>query len=251
MFQGGPDEETVSKDPGTTVSPSGPDSAVQQPILVVEDTGSGRAVIQGIVRQAGYEVVEASTGEQALELFRWSQPGAVILEITLPGISGFEVCRHMRAEADELPILMLSRRSESEHKLRGFESGADDYLVKPFHPGELIARVRAILRRCFSPSRGALRWESIQLEPVSLKCRKGNVEIDLTPKEALLLAAFLRNPGRVLGRELLAREVWGAGHFCSAKGLDMHIRRLREKIEEDPSRPKHVRTAWGAGYVWR
>jgi len=229
----------------------GQDLVQSQPILVVGEPRPGRNNVQGIVRDAGFEVVGAGTGEEALELFQRTQPGAIILDITLPGINGFEVCAHLRAETDEVPILMLSRRAEGEHKMRGFELGADDYLVRPFHPGELIARIRAMLRRCWAPERGILRSGDIQFEPITLKCHKGGVEIDLTPKEALLLSAFLQSPGRVLDREQLARRLWGEDHYGSAKGLDMHIRRLREKIEDDPSRPAHLVTAWGAGYLWK
>lgn len=235
----------------TAMKASDQDSTQARPILVVEDASLGGSPIQGIVREAGFNVVGVGTGEHALNHFLQQQPEAVILDITLPGISGFEVCQHLRAMNKDVPILMLSHRARGEDKVRGFELGADDYVVKPFHPGELVARVRAILRRCLVPSQGVLRSGDIHLEPMSLKCCKGDSEIDLTPKEAALLMAFLRNPSRVLGRDFLTRILWGEGHFGSAKGLDMHIRRLREKIEDDPSRPVRLRTAWGAGYVWK
>ncbi len=227
------------------------DSDGPQPILVVGGPSPGMNNVQVIVREAGFEVVGTGTGEEALEVFQRAQPGAVILDLTLPGISGFEVCAHLRSKTDQVPILILSRHSEDEHKMRGFELGADDYLVKPFHPGELVARIRALLRRCWAPARTILGSGGIQFDPMTLKCRKGAMEIDLTPKEARLLSAFLRNPGKVLSRDHLVRMTWGEEHYGSAKGLDMHIRRLREKIEDDPSRPRHLVTAWGAGYLWK
>lgn len=219
--------------------------------LVVEDDCMARKYIRITLQKAGFKVMEASNGEEALELFHQEQPRVALLDIGLPGMDGFEVCRRMRQQREDMAILILTGRGDDTDKVSGLELGADDYLVKPFGPEVLVAQIKAVLRRCVRQNQTSdvLTHGDLRLEFHTLKVFKGNREVDLTPREFTLLAAFLKHPGEVLTREQLHREVWGEQHHVSPKALDVNIFKLREKLEEDPAHPRYFRTERGVGYI--
>lgn len=221
-------------------------------VLVVEDEPLARVSIRAALVKGGFRVIEAESGEQALGHFvQGPFPDVVILDIGLPGLDGFEVCQRIREKRADTPILMLTARADPSDKITGLTLGADDYLVKPFNPGELVARIRAVLRRSIqrTPSLEPLVFGDLSLDPQSRKAFKNGVDVNLSPREFTLLAALLRHPGQVMSREKLAKEVWGGAEHGKARALDVFVCKLREKIEDDPARPHYVRTAWGAGYV--
>jgi two-component system alkaline phosphatase synthesis response regulator PhoP len=175
----------------------------------------------------------------------------VILDIGLPGRNGFEVCQKIREKRADTAVLMLTARTDAEDKITGLTLGADDYIVKPFNPGELVARIRAVLRRSTQrvASTEPLVFEELVLDIQSLKAYKAGVDVNLSPREFALLAALIRHPGQVMSREQLGKEVWGTTQRGNARALDVFVCKLREKIEDNPARPRYVKTAWGAGYV--
>lgn len=219
--------------------------------LVVEDDAPTLKFLHRTLSAGGFQVLGAASGEEGIELFGTHHPRLIVLDILLPGINGFEVCRAVRATEENVAILMLTSKNSEEDKVLGLELGADDYMVKPFSPVELMARLQAILRRMrrAGDPEGPLEHQGIRLEFRHQKCFKGEREIDLTPQEFILLAELLRNAGRPLSREALSTALWGPDHHGSPKSLDVYIRRLREKIEDNPSDPTLIRTAWGFGYV--
>ena len=219
-------------------------------VMVVEDDPGARKYIRIALQKAGYQVREAGSGEEALGLMDERPPGIVLLDIGLPGIDGFEVCRRLRSWREDLAILMITGRSGDADKVSSLDLGADDYLVKPFNPDVLMARIRAVARRCCRPPQPAegLEHGDLRIEFLGMKVFKGDREVDLTPREFSLLAAFLRHPDEILTRDRLHREVWGEHHFGSAKALDVLVCKLREKLEDDPAHPKRFRTEWGVGY---
>jgi len=222
-------------------------------ILVVEDEESIRKFIKINLVKCGYRVSEADTGEAALEMIMKNKPAAVILDIMLPGIDGFEVCEKIRSLMPDIIIIMLTARGQDTDKITGLEIGADDYMVKPFNPLELVARLRNILRRVNGSSRcpgSIIAYKNLLLDMESQKFLKDNVEIDLTPTEFNMLKTFMKNAGRALSRNELFDLIWGKNYFGDMKTLDVYIRRLREKIEDDPSNPKFIETVWGFGYRW-
>jgi DNA-binding response OmpR family regulator len=220
-------------------------------VLVVEDEPLTRLSLRTALLKDGFKVQEAESGEEALSLFDQIHPQAVILDIGLPGLNGFEVCRRIREKRKDTGILMLTARADTEDKINGLELGADDYLVKPFNPGELVARIRAVLRR--SALRPAVEeplvFGDLRLDFQTLHASKGGVDVNLSPREFALLAALLRHPGKVMSRDQLAKEVWGTAKRGNARALDVFVCKLREKIEDDPARPRYIKTAWGAGYI--
>lgn len=222
-------------------------------VLVVEDDPAARKFICLTLQKSGFQVVEADSGEEALERFDHHLPRAALLDLGLPGMDGFAVCRELRQRREDLAILILTGRGEDTDKVSALDLGADDYLVKPFGPEVLVARLRAVLRRCDRSNRmpEALVLGDLRMELLTMKVFKGGVEVDLTPRELALLGAFLRHPGEVLSREQLCGEVWGENHHGSAKALDVFLCKLREKLEDDPTHPKHFRTERGVGFVCR
>jgi two-component system alkaline phosphatase synthesis response regulator PhoP len=221
-------------------------------VLVVEDEPLARITIRTALLKDGFKAIEVETGEEALGLFDQSPaPNVVILDIGLPGLDGFEVCRKIREKREDTPILMLTARADPADKIAGLTLGADDYLVKPFDPGELVARIRAVLRRSAqrTPPPEPLAFEELYLDFQSQKVFKSGVDANLSPREFALLAALIRHPGQIMSREQLGKEVWGTTQRGNARALDVFVCKLREKIEADPSRPHYVRTAWGEGYV--
>jgi two-component system, OmpR family, response regulator VicR len=224
-------------------------------ILVVDDE---KTIVKGLkfsLEKEGYEVFTAYDGEEALRVFSSEKPDLIILDLMLPEIDGFEVCRRLR-KTEEVPIIMLTARGEDIDKILGLELGADDYVTKPFNPRELAARVKAILRRAHTtgldPSNmQVIRLQNLQIDLFQHKVRVHDKDVDLTSKEFALLSLLASNPGRVFSRVQLLEHVWGYEFYGDARTVDVHIRHLREKIESDPSAPQLILTVWGAGYKFR
>ncbi|MCE1229323.1 MAG: response regulator transcription factor [Firmicutes bacterium] len=219
-------------------------------ILVVEDEPATRLLIYRTLTQAGYSVLEADSGEAALALCREHHPKLLVLDLLLPGLDGFAICRTLRSENDAVPILMLTVCKEDEDKIKGLELGADDYMTKPFNPREVLARVKAILRRTLTLQDAPLKHHGLSMHFQLQKCFKEDREIDLTPHEFQLLATLMQNAGKPISREELLEKVWGKNHHGTPKRLDVYIRRVREKVEDDPSEPTLIRTLWGFGYIF-
>ncbi|TEB08650.1 Alkaline phosphatase synthesis transcriptional regulatory protein PhoP [Pelotomaculum schinkii] len=219
-------------------------------ILVVEDEESIRRFITLNLSAVGYEVGEAETGEKALTMLRSFRPDVTVLDLMLPGISGFEVCQQIREMMPETLVIMLTAKGQDTDKILGLELGADDYLVKPFNPFELIARIKAMLRRrtYFKVSKNVLQCGDLCLDVIANKFLKKGVQIELTPTEFALLKMFMENQGKALKRNEILNAVWGEDYFGDTKTLDVHIRRLREKLENNPSAPDYIKTVWGSGY---
>ncbi|MGW1680104.1 response regulator transcription factor [Saccharopolyspora sp. NPDC002376] len=219
-------------------------------ILVVEDDPTVAQVVTGYLTRAGCTPVHASDGAMGLELARQMAPDLVVLDVMLPGLGGIEVLRELR-ESSQVPVIMLTSLGEEEHRLRGLESGADDYLTKPFSPRELVLRVQSVLRRTAAvppaPVEDVLRAGALTVDVSARLVSKAGRELGMTVKEFELLVFMLRNAGRVVRRDELMREVW-SHDFGDASTVTVHVRRLREKIEDDPSRPALLKTVWGVGY---
>ena len=223
-------------------------------ILVVEDEASIRKFITINLERNGYVVFEADSGEKALELIKTDRPRVMVLDVMLPGIDGFEVCRKVRRDFPEIIIIMLTARGQDVDKITGLELGADDYMVKPFNPRELTARIRTILRRTENNGAEAttlFRHKNLLMDLNSQKFFKNNIEVELTPTEFSVLRILICNPGKAMNRNDLLNAVWGKNYFGDLKTLDVYIRRLREKIEDNPSSPQFIETVWGFGYRWQ
>jgi two-component system phosphate regulon response regulator PhoB len=205
-----------------------------QQILVVDDEPDLQDLVRLTLSDAGYQVETAATGEAALECIRHAMPDLLVLDLMLPDMSGTDLCRHLRNRADtaDLPVLMLTAKSEEVDRVVGFELGADDYVTKPFSPRELALRVRALLRRRVSGSAEAelLEHRGIRIDLDRHRCFVGDEEIQLTAKEFRLLATLMRRPGRVQSRERLLDEVWGSDVTVTLRTIDTHLKRLREKL---------------------
>jgi DNA-binding response OmpR family regulator len=197
----------------------------------------------------GWKVEEAETGEEALERFNQAPTDVVLIDIMLPGVDGFEVCRSIRRISD-VPIIMVTARDDTHDIVAGLEAGADDYLTKPFAPKELSARIRAMLRRARPSDSGAthLRFGDLEIVPEEGVVRRAGEEVHLTKTEFRLLLELANSPGRVLSREVLLERVWGHGYFADGRLVDVHVRRLRTKVEVDAANPRHVVTVRGLGY---
>lgn len=222
-------------------------------ILVVDDEATIVEFVRINLEKAGFQVVSAADGETALALAAAEHPDLIVLDVMLPGRDGFEVCRELR-RTTSTPIIMLTARDEDIDKILGLELGADDYMTKPFNPRELVARIKAILRRVDRSGKNdghVIVRGRLQLDLDRHQVTAGGRVVDLTPKEFELLELFMKNPGRVFSREMLLEQLWGYDFFGDSKTVDVHIRRLREKVEEDPSSPTHILTVWGVGYKFR
>lgn len=223
-------------------------------VLVVEDEASIRKFISINLERSGFDVLEAESGEMALKMAASHKPSVMVLDVMLPGIDGFQVCSTLRNEMPDLIIIMLTARGQDVDKINGLELGADDYMVKPFNPRELTARIRTILRRTElsqNHDNTVLTYKNLSMDINSQKFFKDGKEIELTPTEFLILRMFMSNVGRALSRNELFNSVWGKNYFGDLKTLDVYIRRVREKIEENPSKPQYIETVWGFGYRWR
>jgi two-component system response regulator RegX3 len=220
-------------------------------VLVVEDEESFRDALGFMLRKEGFEVLAVDNGPAALDAFRKQEPDLILLDLMLPGLNGTEVCRTIR-QTSSVPIIMLTAKDTEIDKVVGLELGADDYVTKPFSSRELVARIRAVLRRG-SDSAEAAEGTVLEAGPVRMDVARHAVTIDgdrisLPLKEFDLLEFLLRNAGRVLTREQLIDRVWGSNYVGDTKTLDVHVKRLRTKIEPDPSAPKHLVTVRGLGY---
>jgi DNA-binding response OmpR family regulator len=219
-------------------------------ILLVEDDPTLSQTLRYNLDREGYQVLSASDGVQALELARRDHPDMLILDVMLPRLDGFSVCRILRQESD-VPILMLTARQDEVDRIAGLELGADDYVPKPFSLGELLARVRAIMRRTDrhpSGSREVLDGGGLHLDTGARRAWRDGAEIGLAQKEFDLLSCLMRNRGMALSRDVLLERVWGYDFVGDSRTVDVHIRWLREKIEPDPSRPVYIQTVRGVGY---
>jgi DNA-binding response OmpR family regulator len=217
-------------------------------ILIVEDDERIRLSLQLVLEDEGNVVDQAESAEAALELLARRPADVVLVDLMLPGMDGFELCRRLRASSD-VPILILTARSDSHDVVAGLEAGADDYVVKPAVPKELSARVRALLRRATrSDGRPGPVFGDIEVLPDAGAVRVAGVDVALTKTEFKLLCELAQNPGRLLSREALLDRVWGYGYFGDGRLVDVHIRRLRTKVEKDPTHPRHIVTVRGLGY---
>ena len=220
-------------------------------VLVVEDEVSIRKFIAVNLYRNGFEVFEAGDGEAALEMAKGVFPDVVVLDVMLPSMDGFEVCIQMRRLMPQIVIIMLTARGEDMDKIMGLELGADDYMVKPFNPLELMARIRANLRKVprYSPGKAnCLFFRQLMLDMEGQRFYKNGREIELTPTEFAIMKVFLSNPQKAFSRNEIMNRVWGQDYFGDLKTVDVHIRRIREKLEEDPSAPRWIETVWGVGY---
>ena len=218
-------------------------------ILTVEDDERIRTAVRMALEDEGWTVEEAETGEAALEAFKRNPSDVVLIDIMLPGVDGFEVCRSMRKTSD-VPIVMVTARADTHDVVAGLEAGADDYLTKPFAPKELSARIRALMRRARKPdaTTTTMRFGDLEIIPDAGVVRRSGTELHLTKTEFRLLCELASSPGRVFSREVLLERVWGYGYFGDGRLVDVHVRRLRTKIEADPANPRHVATVRGLGY---
>jgi DNA-binding response OmpR family regulator len=217
-------------------------------ILIVEDDETVRETLALNLRAEGNQVCQAGDGEEALELARELEPDLVVLDVMLPKLDGLTVCRILRRES-QVPIIMLTARGTETDKIVGLETGADDYIVKPFSLGEFLARVRAALRRGRAPKAvDQLRSGDLRLDLIARRAFLRGSEIQLAPREFDLLATLMRHPGAVLTRDLLLTRVWGDDYVGDPRTVDVHIRWLREKIEEEASQPERILTLRGVGY---
>jgi two-component system, OmpR family, response regulator RegX3 len=221
-------------------------------ILIVEDEPGLAESVRYALESEGFEVTVAVTGFAGLDLARRTSPDLVLLDLMLPEMSGLDVCRQIRLSSD-VPIIMLTAKDSEADKVTGLELGADDYMTKPFSMRELIARVRAHLRRsaksgALTESNEVLRGGSIELDIDAHVTRVGGGEVELRPKEFELLESLMRRKNRLAARHTLIDEVWGPSYFGDTKTLDVHIKRLREKLEADSSKPRHIVTVRGLGY---
>ena len=223
-------------------------------VLVLEDESSIRSFIVINLRRAGYEVVEAESGEEALEKLKLhSDVRVALLDIMLPGIDGFEVCRSIRATDKKIGIIMLTARSQEMDKITGLMTGADDYMTKPFSPAELTARIDALYSRIdndASSNQIELKHGPFILNTRNRTLDKDSRRIKLTQVEYAIVKLFMQNPGRALSREDILAAVWGRDYDGELKIVDVNIRRLRIKIEDDTANPTYITTVWGFGYKW-
>ena len=219
-----------------------------QTILLIEDDDTFREALAFSLGREGYEVREVRDGQEALDEAREHPPDLIILDVMLPGLDGLSICRILRAEM-ATPIILLTARTGEVDKIVGLESGADDYVTKPFSTGELLARIRAVMRRARPPASGlVLEQGSLKLNLERRRAYRDSEELALSPKEFDLLAELMRHPGVALSRDLLMERVWGYDFIGGTRTVDVHIRWLREKIEEEPSQPRFIQTVRGVGY---
>ena len=222
-------------------------------ILVLEDEANIRSFVVLNLNRAGYETIEAGTGEEALEQLRLNPDVRMaLLDIMLPDMDGFEVCRRIRASNSKIGIIMLTARTQEMDKVTGFMTGADDYVTKPFSPAALTARIDALYRRTGGEN---MDDGEIQQTPFVLNTRKRTLEkngqrVKLTQVEYAIIKMFMENPGKALSREEILKFVWGENYLGELKIVDVNIRRLRVKIEDDPTNPIYITTIWGYGYKW-
>lgn len=219
-------------------------------VLVVEDDENVRRLIGAYFRHEGFAVVDASDGKEALDIFAAESPDAVLLDVMLPGMDGWSVCRRLRGRSRSVPIIMLSARGAEDDRIKGFEFGADDYVTKPFSPRELVLRVRAVLRRAGgapAAEGSRLHYPDLEIDRRSRRCLVAGRPVDLTRREFDLLWHLARHPGQALERDSLLQHVWGYDFDGDRRTVDVHVTRLRDKLEA-PGGRKYLHTVWGVGY---
>lgn len=223
-------------------------------VLIVEDENSIRGFLKINFRRNNFTVIEASSGEEGFRKAILENPHIAVLDVMLPGKDGFTLCKELRDRFPDMGIIMLTARNQDMDRIMGLEQGADDYLSKPFNPIELMLRVKAIIRRIESKDvfkdKEIIERNGFKLDMYSQKLYKDMKEIYITPKEYLLFKLFIESPGKAFTRDELLNIIWGYDYFGDPKIVDVNIRRLRTKIEEDPSEPKYIQTIWGTGYRW-
>ncbi|WP_426349673.1 response regulator transcription factor [Alloiococcus sp. CFN-8] len=224
-------------------------------ILLVEDESSIRGFLKINFERSGFKVLEAESGEEGLRIAALEKPQVAILDVMLPGIDGFKVCQELRKMFTSIGIMMLTAKAQDLDKIMGLEYGADDYVVKPFNPMEVTLRVKALIRRLEAEQEeiegDIIESPPFKLDTYSQKLYKDNIEISVTPKEYMIMKIFTENPGKAFSRDELLNLAWGYNFVGDPKIVDVNIRRLRSKIEENPSDPTYIETIWGTGYRWR
>lgn len=226
-------------------------------VLIVEDEKNIVDIIRFNLQRTGYNTLEAYDGEAGLAMAREKKPDLILLDVMMPKMMGFDVCRALRAEGDNVPVIILTAREEEEDKILGLEIGADDYITKPFNILELKARIRALIRRSSmapaapaEPDSGKLVRGHIEIDPERRSAHRFGQNVELTLKEFDLIELLMRNPGKVYSREQLLDLVWGYDYQGDIRTVDVHIRRLREKLERNPAAPEYIITKWGVGYYF-
>lgn len=223
-------------------------------VLLVEDEESIRKFVKINLEREGYIIFEAGSGEEGIEVARREKPDIVVLDIMLPGIDGFEVCKTLRGEFPSLGIIMLTAKAEDYDKIMGLQYGTDDYLTKPFNPTELTLRIKSIERR-LEPEEvkesNLIVDPPFKIDSYSRKFYKDDEELELTPTEYQIIKIFMTNPGKAMTRDEILRLVWGDDFLGDSKIVDVNIRRLRSKIETNPAKPNYIETVWGTGYRWK
>ncbi len=222
-------------------------------VLVVEDDANIRAGLEDVLEREGYETLSAADGVEALELYRRDSPDFICLDIMMPGVDGYQVCREIRRDDSTTPIIFISAKSEEVDRVVGLELGADDFILKPFGVSEVLARIRAVTRRCYSqaPREKApepFRMADLEIIPAELRARRGQQVIDLSLRDIKILAYLHRMRGRVVERNSLFNECWGLAHLANSRTLDQHVSQLRKRIERDTKNPQIIRTVHGVGY---
>jgi two-component system response regulator MtrA len=230
-----------------TVPQSGPSGSSRGRVLVVDDDAALSEMLGIVLRGEGFEPVFCADGSEALAAFRDSKPDLVLLDLMLPGRDGIDVCRSIRAESGT-PIVMLTAKSDTVDVVVGLESGADDYIVKPFKPKELVARIRARIRRNDESPAQTILVGDLEIDVAGHTVRRSGEPLSLTPLEFDLLVCLARKPGQVFTREILLQEVWGYRHAADTRLVNVHVQRLRAKVERDPEHPDIVLTVRGVGY---
>jgi len=221
-------------------------------ILIIEDEATMAEVVGRYMQREGYSVRHVADGARAMAAVDSFHPDLIVLDVMLPNRDGLEICRELRATHGATPVIMLTARGEETDKILGLGLGADDYVTKPFSPGELVARVKAVLRRTTATTdptpAETITAGDLRIDLATRRVLRGDVSLDLTAKEFDLLAHMAAHPGRVYTRESLLRDVWGYDFYGDDSTVTVHVRRLREKLEPDPAKPRYLTTVWGVGY---
>ena len=227
-------------------------------ILMVDDDQNMRSLVEAYVRTAGYDFAGIPDGVEAVQVAQRYQPDLILLDVVMPASNGLDVCRELRASGVTVPVIFLSAKGEIFDKMVGFQAGGDDYFAKPFEPQELLLHIQALLRREQQASRMAESKQSsstlvtgrFEFDQSKFIVRKGDEVIQLTPKEFNILHALACNPDEVVSQQQLVETAWGEEYLGEVTSLAVYVRRIRKKIEDDPSNPEHLITCWGSGYMW-
>ncbi len=229
---------------------------MNEKVLLVEDEVAIRKFTKINIEKAGFKVLEAGTGEDGVKIALEENPHVVILDVILPGMNGFEVCDILRNEIPDIGIIMLTAKTQDIDRILGLEKGADDYMVKPFNPQELVLRIQSLIRRIKLTNGNednkpqVLKYGPFELDSYSKRFTKDKKDIDLTPTELSLIKIFLENVNKAFTREELMKQAWGEENKADTKIIDVNIRRIRSKIEDNAGSPKYLHTVWGVGYRW-